>query len=70
MNARSALRFRLLLAVFGFFVSATAAIAVILWNDPPFDIVVLGAGCAVLAVVACINIFVILVRLRVSKSTK
>lgn len=62
--ARSALRLRLPLAVLGLVVSTAVTIVAILWNDPPFDIVVLGSGFALLAVVALIDIIVVLIRLR------
>lgn len=68
--ARSALRLRLPLAVFGFIVFSAVTAAAVVWDHPPFDIVVLGAGCAVLAVVALIDIFVVLFRLSQRRSSR
>lgn len=65
--ARSALRLRLPLAVFGFVVSAAVVWAAIMWDDPPLDIVVLGSGFGLVAVVALIDILVVVIRLHTSE---
>ena len=62
--ARSALKVRLPLAVFGLLTCALGAAVAFVWDDPPFDIIVLGSACVLLAVVALIDIIVVLVRLR------
>ncbi len=60
--ARSALTFRLPLAVFGLVLCTIGAVVSFAWNDPPFDIIVLGSGCVLLAMVALIDIVVVLAR--------
>lgn len=62
--ARSTLRLRLWLATFGLVFSVAVAAAALLWENPPIDVVILGSGFAVLAVVAAIDIVVVLVRMR------
>ncbi|MBR8740881.1 hypothetical protein [Nocardiopsis sp. MG754419] len=49
----SALAFRLVLAVFGAVVLLLGTIAALLWADPTWLVVVLGAG----FVAACINVY-------------
>lgn len=63
VSTRSALRFRLLLATFGAVLSIAVAVIAFSWEDPPTDVVVLGSGFAMLAVVALIDIIVVLVRM-------
>ncbi len=67
MSVRSALGFRLALAIVGLLILGTVAVVAFAWNDPPFDLVVLGSACAFLAIVALIDIVVVLLRLRATK---
>lgn len=67
MSGRGAIKFRLALAAFALLILGTTAAAAFLWNDPPFDLVVLGSACAFLAIVALIDIFVVVIRLSTSE---
>lgn len=67
MSGRSAIKFRLALAIVALLVLGTTAVVTFLLNDPPFDMVVLGSACAFLAIVALIDIIVVLIRIGTSE---
>ena len=64
VSARSLLRLRLILSAFGALILAAGAVYAFSRPDPASGVLFLGGVAAVFAIVACIDLYVIVARLR------